>query len=244
MKSALVKSFLPAVAVATGITLASTFTPANAYGVSPTNAITLDAKSDIGRQLDPMKWLVPSGTTSDEGQKLPGDLSASASVTVNNLTDSLLDLTIEMTNTTASSLQAAIVSFGLAIDPDATSVSIIKNGNVFDNAYLQTGKQNFPGGFKGIDICVAANGCSGGDIKDGLQSGGNKDTIQLRIDGNFSQGVTIASYPLKFQSAYGSYEVAGVPEPITIVGSGLALGFGALFKREISKKRNKAKVKA
>ena len=33
-----------------------------------------------------------------------------------------------------------------------------------------------------------------------------------------------------------------VPEPLTIVGSGLALGFGVLFKKEYAKKQSQAKV--
>jgi hypothetical protein len=37
--------------------------------------------------------------------------------------------------------------------------------------------------------------------------------------------------------------VATVPEPLTILGSGLALGFGALFKKEYSRKRQKAQSK-
>lgn len=37
--------------------------------------------------------------------------------------------------------------------------------------------------------------------------------------------------------------VATVPEPLTILGSGLALGFGALFKKESSRKRQKAQSK-
>ncbi len=39
-----------------------------------------------------------------------------------------------------------------------------------------------------------------------------------------------------------SYKV--VPEPLSILGSGLALGFGAYFKREYSRKQKKAKTKA
>jgi len=38
------------------------------------------------------------------------------------------------------------------------------------------------------------------------------------------------------------HKVSPVPEPLTIVGSGLALGFGALFKKEYSRKRKKQKV--
>ncbi len=41
-----------------------------------------------------------------------------------------------------------------------------------------------------------------------------------------------------------SFEVSVVPEPLTILGSGLALGFGAYFKKEYSRKQKKAKAKA
>jgi len=37
--------------------------------------------------------------------------------------------------------------------------------------------------------------------------------------------------------------VTSVPEPLTILGSGLALGFGGLFKKEYSRKRQKAQSK-
>lgn len=37
-------------------------------------------------------------------------------------------------------------------------------------------------------------------------------------------------------------EPEAVPEPLTILGSGLALGFGGLFKKEYSRKRRKQKV--
>lgn len=40
----------------------------------------------------------------------------------------------------------------------------------------------------------------------------------------------------------GSFTVAKVPEPLTILGSGVALGFGALFKKSISKNRKKLKA--
>jgi hypothetical protein len=39
----------------------------------------------------------------------------------------------------------------------------------------------------------------------------------------------------------GKHEAEPVPEPLTILGSGFALGFGALFKKEYSKKQKKAK---
>lgn len=237
MKIIFLTSFIPTV-VAAGLVLGSSvFSPANAYGVTPTNAITLNS-SDVNRELDRIKWLVPASTTG-----LSNDLSAEAVITVKTLDSNFLELAINFLNTTSTSLQAAVTGFGLAVDPDATSVNLVA-GEFFDNAELQTGQQNFPGGFKGIDICAfSSQNCSGGDIKSGLQAG-SSDTFTLKIGGNFSKGVTIASYPVKFQTEGGSFEAAGVPEPITVIGSGLALGFGALLKKEASKKHSKEKIKS
>lgn len=207
----------------------SQFLPSFAYGVTSTNAITLNA-GDIGRTLDPITWLVPA-----EPGKLPQDLSARTIVTVLDLQSSFVDLSFNISNTTKASFNAAIVSLGLGITQNVTSASLINKGNTFNSTQLLAANSTFPGGFKGIDI-------KGGDIK-----AGESDTFTLRIANNtdsFSNGVTIESYPIKFQSAYGSYEAAGVPEPITIVGSGLALGFGALFKKESTKKRSRDQVKA
>lgn len=221
--------------LAAGLVLGSaSFSPANAYGVTPDKAITLNS-GDIGRTLDPLTWLVPAGTGT-----LPGDLSATANVTVVDFQTNYFDLLFDFKNTSANAFKASVVSFGLGVDPDATGVSI-SSGTIFDSATLLN--KTFPGGFKGIDICAfGANNCQGGNVNQGLLNG-QSDTFSLRIEGNFADGVTLTSYPVKFQTDYGSYEAAGVPEPITIIGSGLALGFGALLKRESAKKTSKTKAK-
>lgn len=93
MKITFVKSFLPAVVAAASLTLASSaFSPANAYGVTPTGAITLNS-GDKGRTLDPMKWLVPQNTVGSTG-KLPVNLSAQAVVKVDDLNDKFIDSTL------------------------------------------------------------------------------------------------------------------------------------------------------
>lgn len=234
IKSACITSIL-----ASGFVLGySQFLPANAYGVTANNAITLNA-GDIGRTLDPITWLVPASGTLSQA------LSAQAIVTVLNLDSSFIDLSINISNTTKADFNSAIVSVGLGIEQSVNKVSVTKKGSAFDSATLLASNKTFPGGFKGIDVCAfAANNCSGGDIKQGLQNG-QSDTFNLRISNttnSFASGVTIGSYPIKFQSDRGSYEAAGVPEPITIVGSGLALGFGALLKKETAKKRSKVKA--
>lgn len=258
MKITSVTSFLPVI-VAAGLALnAFALLPANAYGVVVTDEIagnpggrlvevTLNGGNmdgiyggDVGRTLDPVKWLVPAN-----GSNPSVPLSAEASIKVEGFTSNLLSLAIKLTNTTTAGFQAAIVGLGLGVDPDATSATVTQ-GTLFDNVTVDP-NANFPGGFKNVDVCVyAANNCQGGNVNQGLQSGGNYDTFLLKIAGNFGStpSVTLSNFALKFQTQDNSYEAAGVPEPITVIGSGLALGFGALFKREISKNRSKEKVKS
>lgn len=254
-------SLLPAVFGAASIALFSPVfsSSAHAYSVmlngrtagNPGGAlydVNVNSTYDIGRQLDPVQWLVPAGTKGDT--VLPVDLTARADITIQNLTSNLLELAITLTNTTIASYQSSIVSFGFGVSPDATSVTLVQKGvetQVFNQASIQNGQQQFTGGFKKIDICIyAANGCSGGDVKQGLQSG-QFDTFVLKIAGNFGSNpssVTLSDFPLKFQTAAGSFEPAGVPEPLTVAGSGLALGFGALLKKQAAKKRSKEDVKS
>jgi hypothetical protein len=131
-------------------------------------------------------------------------------------------------------------------------VSLIKPGSIFDNAEVQTvkpgkpGNQQFPGGFKGIDVCLyAANGCNGGKVKDGLQSGNKSDTFKVNITGNFgvNYAANLDSFPIKFQTENGSYELAGKPKPkppkpVPEPGTGVALALVAAGAARALKRKN------
>lgn len=248
-------SFLSTVAATASIAvISSAFSPANAYSVIRTNAQAGNPSSflydvglnagDIGRQLDPVTWSIAKNSNNSG---LPVELSAKAEIKVENFTSKMLSLAIKLTNTTVASFRSSIVSFGFGVSPDANGAQLIQDANQTYDAVRVKPTSNFPGGFKNIDVCVfGGNTCNGGDIKKGLQSGGQSDTFMLNIFGNFGSdpSVTLSAFPIKFQTEQDSYEAAGVPEPLTVVGSGLALGFGALFKKESAKKRKKAEVKA
>ena len=67
------------------------------------------------------------------------------------------------------------------------------------------GNQTFPGGFKDIDACVyASNGCSGGDIKDGLQAGASDSFLLTLTRADSTDPWTVDSFALKFQTSAGS----------------------------------------
>jgi hypothetical protein len=64
----------------------------------------------------------------------------------------------------------------------------------------------------------------------------------------FTPSLTAGKYTAKYTISVNpsdtkteSFEIKTVPEPLTILGSGMALGFGTLFKKEYSRKQKKVR---
>lgn len=155
--------------------------------------------ADVGQSFEQNWFVTPPGGF---------DLKAKATFTVVSFSMTELELDIWIDNEVDPMYQAAILSFGFGIDPDATAI-LSSNGTVFDMA-APGANQNFPGGFKNIDICIfAANNCAGGNINDGLQAG-DSDHLGLTITGTFPGPMaTLAAFPIKFQTQAGSFEFPG-----------------------------------
>jgi len=197
-----------------------------------------------------VKWKVPAGSGT---QSLPFDLTAEARFTILNFTDDTLQFKIDITNTTQpTSGPAGILAFGFGITPNVTTAAVptTADGNLNWEAEVQSPQQNFPGGFKNIDICVwADNTCSGGGQFSGLAAGAS-DQLTLTLTGatNTFDGTSkgyalyalLSDFPLKFQTDFGSFEVPGsgggggctsncgggggnVPEPTSIALFGLGM---------------------
>ena len=216
-----------------------TFTPSGAPVGNPAIYNTLYTVEilgdDVGKSFS-VDWLLPTSYTG-----LSDELSANALITIDDFTATELTLTVQLANNTSSAVQAALMSFGFSVTPDGTG-SYETSGSYFDGVGSGSGaNQTFPGGYKLIDVCAyASNGCTGGSISDGLQSGGNTDTFTLTISGSFSSedglNVVLDSFPAKFQTSAGSFEIAGttttvpVPAAAWLLGSGL-IGLVGLRRR-------------
>jgi hypothetical protein len=223
------------------------FTPTNApvgnpdiYTSLPTVGIS---SADIGQSFT-MNWSLPA---SEPNANNTQNINSTGTFKVNSLNSNNLELQVTLTNTTVATYQAALMSLGLGVAPDATA-TLTQLGTKFNDVDVPT-QQNFPGGFKDIDVCAySANGCAGGNINQGLQSGGNSDTFILRIASNTLNGfgqnpeVTLSSFAVKYQTQDGSYEIPGnpggggggsqpVPEPTTMLGL-LAVGSLGFLKKK------------
>jgi len=170
---------------------------------------------------------------------LADDLSATSTWSVDFLSSTQIQLDISITNTTiltGSLTNADITAFGFGVAPDATASFVTGGeGSIFDMRSDGNGpQQTFPGGFKGIDVCVFASGpCSGGSVNNALHAG-DTDTLSLLLTGSFGDTAELLYFPLKFQTSQGSYEPGGcvdgdgcdgVPEPsiLALLGIGLAI---------------------
>ena len=207
----------------------------------PAGALTID---DINDDFTINWFLAKNGSDNDGGGTAPFDLKAKATFDVTAISNTSVTLLITLTNLTTPppGQNSGITSFGIGVNPNATGVTFTDTPDAgFTKAVLQNGQQNYPGGFKQIDVCVFTNNqCSGGGQPTALAAGAS-DTFTLVIAGAFTgHTVTLAPFPIKFQTSQGSFEFAGIedinpaPEPGTVLllSSGLiALGLTRWRKR-------------
>jgi hypothetical protein len=155
------------------------------------------------------------------------------------LSDTSAEFLISLTNNTAL-VSESIHSIAFDTLPDPIALTDPVAGSVFQNFSLD---QKFPS-FRTVDICTwTSNTCSGGAQGNNLLGGGALDTFGFSLGGDFTNGLELNNFAIKFQGDLGSYEFRGTPSPrITVpeddssasfllVGIAFVFAFGAGVRR-------------
>ncbi|NJQ97241.1 MAG: cistern family PEP-CTERM protein [Hydrococcus sp. CSU_1_8] len=140
---------------------------------------------------------------------------------------------------------------GFAVDPNVKQGSASVNGDFNTIAYKGITANG------GIDTEICFKGGGSTNNCNGAASGG----VELGNSGEFnisfalanpSNQFTLSNFGVRYQdinsNVYGLQGASGtgvgeaVPEPLTILGTAMALGFGGLFQREFSKKQKALKL--
>ncbi|MEL7524018.1 MAG: PEP-CTERM sorting domain-containing protein, partial [Cyanobacteria bacterium J06553_1] len=199
--------------------------------------MTFDSAEAGSRSLDTTYFF----RAEDASKGLNGNIKGQLSAKIEALTSSMVTFNIKLRNQTDPNFKAAIASMWMGISQDISGGEIISQGKVFRKFKL---REDIPGESSANGICVSAAGCnnSAGDVNKGLLA--LSDSFRVNIYGDFGVTgqdsdfgrVTITDTGTRWKTGNaGTYDVAGVPEPITMLGSGAALAFGALMKRRMSK---------
>jgi hypothetical protein len=156
-----------------------------------------------------------------------------------NVTDTYVDFYVTLTNNTTL-VSEKVHSIGFNTDPNGTALTVLDSGVYFQNFALD---QKFPS-FKKVDICAwGTQNCQGGGQGSNLPGGGapvGTDSFAFRLAGDFSDGLTVDRFVIKFQGTLGSFEFEDtpsrpptVPEPSSVV----LLAMGALASMVASRRR-------
>jgi hypothetical protein len=231
--------------LATGLTVVS-MAPAQAFNITQTGT---SGGNPGGLPVYEVSGLVEGDSfqVDYDYSTLPW-LAAVADVVVTSLTSSNAKVQVTLTNNSPTTGTAGnpatntprITAFGLSVDNFTGLGGGSSAGAILDS--FDDG--NFPGFSSVVGCATSGSNCAGGG-QGGIGAGGGSDTFTFSLNGSFgaTPSLTLDAFAIKIQSGPNgdSFEVPGtpIPEPLTMLGSGIALGFGSYLKRKMDKQKTK-----
>ncbi|HBE19465.1 MAG TPA: hypothetical protein DDW51_18130, partial [Cyanobacteria bacterium UBA11367] len=112
-----------------------------------------------------------------------------------------------------------------------------------NGTFAQGNKIGFNPTFLATKNGAASNGVNGGESVGFEFTGNYANVIAALGTGNLNLGIHVQGLPNGNSDSFATYTGASqnVPEPLTILGSGMALGFGALFQKKRNQKNQEVK---
>jgi hypothetical protein len=226
-----------AAALSLGLGIAS-MAPASAFSISGGSVNNITA-SDLNSSFD----VIFNGNVKETNVS---GLSATANfkLTSFDTEEKKASFLVTLTNTSSDPILGSRISaIGFNSDPNLSAASVSPGGE-FDKAHLNG---SFPNNFGAIEVCFTdGNNCQGG------QNGGvtigetGSFTANLTFNTPTFSSLTLNNFGVRYQSIQGTTlgdsgtgRGTPVPEPITLLGSGIALGFGMYAKRKLNGQKAK-----
>ena len=160
---------------------------------------------------------------------------------------------VDLTNTSTAPITSRISRLGFDTDPN-----IDQNASSVNGTYNVVDSGSFPNQVGDIEVCLYAdNGsCTGGP--GGVETGDTGTfNLKLAFADTSLTSFNFSNFHLRYQSIDGTplgtsgtgdgvvmASSTDAPEPLTILGTGMALGFGGLFRKEQQKQKQKQQIKA
>ncbi|MDY7023360.1 MAG: cistern family PEP-CTERM protein [Cyanobacteriota bacterium] len=188
-------------------------------------------------------------------------LSGSAYFTLNSFgvedvsgTDyTIAEFDVNLTNTSTAPISSRISRMGFDSDPN-----IIQSASSVNGVFNTVDDGRFPNQVGDVEVCLYDDkgNCTGGP--GGVETGDTGNfTLKLAFADTSLDSFNLDNFHLRYQSIDGTplgtsgtgdgfvmADSVDAPEPLTLLGTGIAAGFGAIFRKEQQKKRNqKEKVK-
>jgi len=173
---------------------------------------------------------------------------------VSGLTFTLFDVDNDKGSLTNNAWQDRVIVRGLL-----NGVAVLPTSVTAVSSYVSASSGNISinGGASGLTPYAGGN-ITGATVIDGTKSVNNDNSNNGNV--TFSFGGNIDELYIEFTQASGALSSSAainpsnhgigigdmnfaVPEPLTILGSGAAIGFGAIFKRRLAKARGQEKAK-
>ena len=228
-------SFIPAALLATGVALAANSMPADAFSLSFTN-VSNNGSTNVAPNFNVDVTDAGNGkvqfTFSNTGSAGVATMNQVYFGTQNTFPQYLSTSNVSVVNGPG-------VQFSSGATPNNPG-----GGIAWDAAYAAD--PDSPGGFGKNAVDVGESVSFVFNLANGAQYN--------QLEGLFNSGTLAVALHAQSIGGSGGYSdwfasnssitSKDIPEPITILGTGAAIGFGGLFRREQSKRQSKAKIKA
>ncbi|KKD39502.1 MAG: cistern family PEP-CTERM protein [Limnoraphis robusta] len=245
--------FLISGVLAAATTVFAATTPAFAYSIANDGSVNLN-NGDIG---DFFEVNFDGNVNQNDVDGLSGQalfrLDNWGLETIGGTNYTVASFFVRLENTSTNPISSRISRLGFDTNPN-----IVNSASSVNGEFTRVSSGRFPSPVGNIEVCLipGTGNCTGGP--GGVQTGETGTfNLKLAFANTSLTTLNLSNFHVRYQSITGTtFGTSGTgdgkvmasstdaPEPLTILGTAMALGFGGVFHKEQQKQKLKQQVKA